>query len=258
MKLVPLSSQHETLFWQRVHQDIVQYFFYALDWLHEKSKTQIKLALHNNHIIGMMLTYNQRIIHLRGQPPAIEALLQTINLNEVELLAPQQYQHRILQYFSPTTLNTTLMVMTLNKEHVTPHSTYPVTQLHESDAPAIATVMQEADPRFFGKMTEQRILQNMPNFQWIGIKHPHLASVCSYRFTEWIGWVSIVATAPTHRNQGLATTLLSYAVTDLFTKQPQTIIHVRSDNAPAIHVYQKVGFTAYKSYFLMRGRKTSN
>jgi GNAT superfamily N-acetyltransferase len=258
MKLIPLTSQHEPLFWQHVHQDIVQYFFYALDWIHERPKTQITLALHNTHLIGMMLTYNQQIIHLRGQPPAIEAFLQTIDLKEVELLAPQQDKHRVLHYFSPTTLNTTLMAMALNKEHVTPQSAYPVTQLHESDAPDIARVMREADPSFWGDMTEQRILQNMPYFQWIGIKHLHLSSVCSYRFSEWIGWVSIVATAPTRRNQGHASTILSYAVTDLFKKQHQALIHVRADNAPAFHVYQKVGFTPYKSYFLMRGRKTGN
>ena len=107
--------------------------------------------------------------------------------------------------------------MTLNKEHVSPHSTYPVTQLHESDVHTIATIMREAYPSFWGDVTEQRILQNMPNFQWIGIKHPHLSSVCSYRFTDWIDWVSIVTTGPTHRNQGRATAILLYAVTDLLT-----------------------------------------
>ena len=255
MKIVPLTSQHEPLFWQHVHQNIVQYFFYALDWVHEKSKTQITLALHNNHIIGMMLTYNQRIINLRGQSQAIEAFLASIDLQEVELLAPPQYKHRVLQFFSPTTLDTTLMAMTLNKERVTPQSAYLITQLHESDASNIATVMQEADPSFWGDMTAQRILRKMPNFQWIGIKNPHLISVSSYRFSEWVGWVSIVATARTHHNQGLATATLSHAVADLLEKQTQALIHVRADNAPAIHVYQKVGFTPYKSYFLMRGRK---
>lgn len=178
--------------------------------------------------------------------------MQSIDLDDVEITLQTLPHHKdmVLKYITPTTLNETL-VMTLDKDQAISHEAYPVTALHESNAPDIAAVMQDA----FGKATDHRILQNMSSFQWIGIKRPHLVSVGRYRCTDWVGWMSIVATMQMHRNQGYASTIVSHAVTNLLEKHDEVLIHVRADNVPAIHVYQKVGFSHYKTYIFIRGRK---
>ncbi len=256
MRIVPLTPEYEPAFWLRVNQDLFHYFFFAFDWKNSREKTTIFLAIEQHQIAGMMLVYADRIIHLRGSSQAVTALLDTIDLDDVELHAPPQYTAHVLTKFSPTTLSTEIMVMTLHQEHVPPHIKHPIVTLGVKDAERIAVLMNEADPLIWGDVTRQRIEERMKDMTWIGLKiNNQLVALSSYRITEWTGWVSVTATDKAHRNKGYATSLVSYAVQQSLKKKSAIMIFVRTDNPSALHVYHKVGFQPYRTYFFMRGKK---
>ncbi|MFX1453178.1 MAG: GNAT family N-acetyltransferase, partial [Promethearchaeota archaeon] len=64
-----------------------------------------------------------------------------------------------------------------------------------------------------------------------------------------IGYVIIVGTHPDYRNRGYASSLISSALKDLFREKKQCFITVRVENDPAIHTYEKLGFSICYTHY---------
>jgi len=255
MEIVPLNPAFEPIFWKHVNQDIPHYFFFAFDWKNNKDETDILLALTGRRIDGMMLVYKKKIVQFRGNREATRELLEHLDLEEVELQAPKEHKQYILEKYEPTWSHE-LMLMVLHKGEERLHTSYPTVKLDASDAEQIATMMKKADPEFWGDVTIDQTIEGMSSVNWIGIKvDGELVSICRTRQAEGIGHVIIVATHEAHRNKGYATSVVFHAVESILKKKPTAIIYVLSDNQPAVRVYKKVGFRAYKTYFLMKGKK---
>lgn len=65
--------------------------------------------------------------------------------------------------------------------------------------------------------------------------------------------INIIATHKDFRNRGYATTIVSSLVEEIFREHDKALIHVLRDNTPARHVYEKVGFRPFRSYFQIKG-----
>lgn len=102
MKIAPLSPALEPKFWEHVNQDIPHYFFFALDWKHNRNDTKILLALKENRIDGMMLIFKKRIVQLRGSRKSAKALLERLVLKKAELQASKQHEKSVLEKYTPT------------------------------------------------------------------------------------------------------------------------------------------------------------
>lgn len=255
MEIVPLNPALESIFWTHVHQDIPHYFFFAFDWRYNKDETNILLAVTGRRIDGMMLVYKKRNVHFRGNREATRVLLEHLDLEEVELQAPKEQKHDILEKYEPTWSHE-LMLMVLHKGEERLHSSYPIVKLDASDAEQIATIMNKADPEFWGRVTTDQLVEGMSSVNWIGIKvDGELASICRTRLAEGIGHIATVATCEAHRNKGYGTSLVSHSVKSMLKETSIAIIYVLSDNQPAIRVYEKVGFKPYKTYYFIRGKK---
>lgn len=81
MEILPLDSRLEDIFWNYVYQDVPHHHFFILDWKFEKNSTEILLALKENRIQGMMLTYRQSIVQLRGSAEAANTLLDSSGIS---------------------------------------------------------------------------------------------------------------------------------------------------------------------------------
>ncbi len=255
MEIVSLSPALEPIFWEQVNQDIPHYFFFALDWKHNRNDTKILLALKENRIDGMMLIYNERIVQLRGSRESAKALLERLVLEKVELQALKQHKKYVLEKYKPTWSHE-LMLMMLSKGEERLHITHPIVTLDSSDAEQIAAMMKKVDPEFWGEITSEQIVEGMSTVNCVGIKvNRELVSIGRARLTERVGHIPTVATHETHRNKGYATSIVSYLVRLILEKMPIAIIYVLSDNPPAIRVYKNVGFKPYRKYFFMRGER---
>ncbi len=65
---------------------------------------------------------------------------------------------------------------------------------------------------------------------------------------------AIIANATTHpkyQNLGLATYLVNECIHDMMEHTEIAIIHVLTDNEPAIKVYSKVGYEVYASFIMV-------
>lgn len=256
MKIVSLESSLEPLFWKTVNQDIPHYYFFAFDWKYRRDQTKILLALEGDEIHGMMLIYRGEIVNLRGSIKAAKALLEKLDLEKVEIQALEEHKPHILEKYEPTVTHE-MLVMLLCKGEEKPHIKHPVVRLDISDAEQIATIMKMADPEFWGDVTSQSVIEGVNRgAKWFGVKvDGKLVSVGNAWTTEWVSLIGIVATSEKHRNMGYATSVVSTLIKEFLTEQTPMIIFVRSENAPAIHVYEKVGFKQYRKYFFMRGIK---
>jgi len=255
VEIVPLSPRFEPSFWKHVNQDILHYYFFAYDWKHRRSNTSILLALEESRIHGMMLVYDDRVVQLRGPPEAAKAFLEKLDLEKVELQALIHHKEHILEKYR-LIVSHELVLMRLQRGEEKPLTKHRITQLDTSDADQIAEIMSRADPEFWGEVTKERIAQGLNDVNCFGIKmNGEVVSICRMRITEWSGHIATVATRQNHRNKGYATSLVSDAVKRLVRERNTAMVYVLADNQSAIHVYSKVGFKPYRSYFFMRGEK---
>ncbi|MEM2987595.1 MAG: GNAT family N-acetyltransferase [Candidatus Bathyarchaeia archaeon] len=256
MKIVPLEASLEPFFWKTISQDIPHYYFFAFDWKYGRDQTKILLALDDGKIRGMMLIYRDEIVNLRGSPEAAKILLEKLDLEKIEIQALEEHKPYILDKYEPTATHE-MMVMLLRRGEEKLHIKHPVVGLDVSDAEQIATIMKAANPEFWGDVTSQNVVEGMNRgAKWFGVKSDKkLVSIGNALTTEWTSLIGVVATSEKYRNMGYATSVVSTIVKEFLAVQPSMIIFVRSKNAPAIHVYEKVGFKQYRKYFFMRGIK---
>jgi len=252
MKITPLDSTLEPIFWNYVNQDIPHYYFFILDWKYSRDFTKILVALKQNRIHGMMLVYRQSIAQIRGTHEAAKALLEHLDLEKVEIQTLMEHEPIILKKYK-SSIRHEMVLMTLQKGGETLYIRHPVTRLGIVDAEEIASIMRQADQEWWGETTAQRIAEGMNKILWLGIKiKEKLASIGNTRLADWGSNIGVIATHETYRNRGYATSIVSALMKEILQKSNLALIHVLQGNLPAIKVYEKVGFKPYRSYFAAR------
>jgi predicted GNAT family acetyltransferase len=235
-----------------VNQDIPHHYFFILDWKYSRDSTEILLALKQNRIHGMMLIYGQAVVQIRGTREAAENLLEHLNLEKVEIQTLIEHEPITLKKYVPL-IRHELMSMILRKGEETFHIKHPITKLRIDDTKAIAIIMRQVDPEWWGETTAERIAEGMKDRLWLGIKiNGKLVSIGGARLTDWASNIATVATVEGYRNRGYATSVVSALVKEILQKSSLALIHVLSDNPPAIRAYEKVGYKPYRTYFMAR------
>lgn len=258
MKVVSIEEGLEQTFWNHVNQDPLDYYFFILDLKQQVEKTKILLAMEEKKVKGLMLVYADYIVQLRGNRKAVELLLDSVDLEKVELQAPIDCEDVVLGKYKPNVKHE-LVLMSLRKgeENIQIRSS-PV-RLGVEDAGEVAEIMRKADPEWWEEITAERQKESLEKAFWLGIKRNHkIVSVGNTRFVDFASNIGVVATDEHYRNMGYATSIVSALVQEILKRSSTALIHVLKDNAPAIHVYTKVGFKPFKHYLLMKAEKTRN
>jgi predicted GNAT family acetyltransferase len=220
-----------------------------------REQTQIKLALENSQIRGLMLLYADQIVQLRGSRKAVESLLDVAELESVELQASVDCEEIVLKKYSAE-FKHIVVLMRLKRGEEKIQIKHALVRLNMDDVEKIAKVMRKADPEVWSDL-------NAPARHWqdaymLGIRHDgRLVSVGLTRFVDSGSNISAIATDKDYRDRGFATSIVSALVQEILKNSSMALIHVLRDNAPAARVYTKVGFKPYRQYFLMRGKRIS-
>lgn len=255
MKVVPLEKNLERTFWNHVSQDPIDNFFFIFDWKLHRNQTKFLLAMEEEKIDGLMLIYRDYIVQLRGRREAVKTLFEHLYLEEVELSVPLECEDIISRKYSCLTKGKVIL-MCVRKGEECVQIKHSLERLTHEDAEELVTLLKNTLPDWWGETTVAEQKSAMENTLWFGIKlDGKIISAGSTRLTDFGSNIGVVATHESYRNMGYATSIISALVKEILRKSSTALIHVLSDNAPAIQVYSKVGFKPYKSYLLFRGEK---
>ncbi len=260
MKVVSVFNGFEEAFWNHVNQEPLDYYFFIMDLKQHREKTQILMAMEKERVEGLALLYSGEIVQLRGSRKAVALLLNSIDLERVELQAPPLCGDLVLKKYKPQIIHD-LLLMHLRKGEENIQVRHVPERLTVEDAEGVARVLREADPEWWrGRdATAERQRAGFENAYWLGIKRDNkLVSIGLTRFMDFGSNIGAIATDRNYRNQGFATSIVSSLVEEILKHSPCALIHVLKDNISAVKVYSTVGFKPYKEYLLMRADRIKN
>jgi predicted GNAT family acetyltransferase len=255
MRIVSIADGFENAFWSHVNQDVLNYYFFILDLKESPEKTKVFLAMEENKIQGLMLMYGDALVQLRGSREAVKKLLDSIDLEKVELQAPLDCEDIVTRKYTPQ-IRYDLLLMTLKKGEENIQVTTQPERLGLEDAEEVAGIMRKADPEWWGEITAENRRESLQRNYYLGIRRDgKIISIGNTRFTDFGSNIGVVATDERYRNMGYATSIVSALVQEILKRSRAALIHVLSDNTPAIRAYSKVGYKPYKHYLLIRAEK---
>ncbi len=111
------------------------------------------------------------------------------------------------------------------------------TPLGEEDVPAMLALAAATEPGPF-----ERGARALGDFLgvWEGSRLVAMAGVRAH--LQGFREITAVCTVPDRRGRGLAKGLVGHLCSDILASGEVPFLHVRTDNAPAIHAYRKLGF----------------
>jgi GNAT superfamily N-acetyltransferase len=255
LKIAVLTDELESLYWSLVNQDYCDFYFFIYDFLFQKEKTKITLALDQGKIAGLMLVYDDCIVQLRGNPESAGLLLGALSLGNFELQAPVEWEQKVLETFPSCLLKSCMTLMTVERGKETLAITVQPERLHVQDAYDIAQLMRESYPEMWSGVTGEGV-RNMFSSEstvWFGIKREgKLEAFGSANLTRNVGHVMWLATSKQERNQGYGTSIVSALTKECLRRADKALIYVLDDNESAKSVYLKVGFKPYKRYLFIK------
>jgi len=255
MQLVPLSPELEHRFWDIVRRDYADYYFFIFDWLLQKQRTQIFLAIEANVIVGLMLIYDGYIVQLRGEAAAIRFLLANLTLQKVDVQVPSGCGNLLLEKYPHFELKENIILMKVKKGQEQSNVTVEPQPLNAADAPAVAELMHVCYPEMWSEISAEQVevLMAAKEAIWLGIKVDGKLAAFGYAVqTPKVSHVTWIATHPRYQRRGYASSIVSSLVKECLVLSEEAIIYVVEDNIVAKHIYQKAGFTPYKSYVFLK------
>ena len=248
MEVRRLDESLQKPLWEHINREPLNYYFFIFDLKYRPDQCKIWLAIEQNRIEGLLLVYRDFVVQLRGNREAVGLLLDKVDLEKVDLQAPLNCEDIVLSKYT-SKVKEVITLMSLRKGEETIRMNAVPERLDEEDAEELSGIMKKEDPVWWGDLTTERVKANMKDAYWLGIRKDNkIASAGMTRLVDFASNISIVFTREEYRNRGYATTVVSALVKEIMKVSNMALIHVLSDNAPAIRTYAKAGFKPYRSY----------
>jgi len=254
VEIVDLDKEVEAKFLEHVYDNPLEYYFYILDWEFNREDSKFLLAREGEDIRGIMLTYKSHVAQFRGSREAVEALFPHLELRKTDIIVPLGTEDIPLRTYEPLEQHE-LVLMHLDKGNEKLTKTQETVEPSSDDAEAMAGLMRETLPEFWGEETGEKIRESMEKTFWLVAKDgDKIVSVGNTFFADHGSNIGVVTTHEACRNKGYATSIVSSLVEEIFQRNDKALIHVFADNQPAIRAYRKVGFSPFNSYVLIKGK----
>ena len=250
LRSIRVNSDNEAVFYNYIKNNFAEYIFFHVDYAQYPESTQIYMALDNeDKIQGMILIWKDRRIQLRGSIVSIEFLLNGKNYKPISVTGFNNHKEVIAKFFPDYRKEIALYRMGLKKGDQEDFEKFQFKGLSESHREQITSLMRIADPIYWGSNEPEDIMIDENNI-WYGIvEKKELISIVDIWKYQGIGLITIVGTHPDYWNQGYASSLISSTLKDLFREREQCFIMVRVANAPAIHIYKKLGLSICNTHY---------
>jgi predicted GNAT family acetyltransferase len=177
-----------------------------------------------------------------GGEEAVVKLLDIVSADKIIFHVFPEFEPMIRRKFTiKVKYYVDFMLLKKGEEHL--YINHEVRPLSLADAISFASLRKEA-PTNEEIEEAKNFLKEVPFY---GIfRNDKLVSVaCIQARIPEIWMIGGFYTKPEYRNQGCATSLASFLVREALKTTEHVGLHVRADNYPARHVYEKVGFKPY-------------
>lgn len=255
MKIVEVTDDLERQFLDVAETDYCDYYFFIYDWLLQRSKTKIFLALEAGVVAGLMVVFGGRIAQIRGSSAAVRPLLNGLPAQVADIQVPADCETLLdAKYPNPKLkAHVTLMQIARGKEQLCIKQ--KPEKLTAADAAEVAQIMHEADLELWHDITADAVAQlfSTKDALWLGIKQDGKLTSFGYAMlTPKVCHVTWIATRPEYERLGYATSIVASLVEVCLAKAEAAIIYVIDENSTAKGIYTKVGFRPYKSYVFIK------
>ena len=227
------------------------HIFTFYDLKNARDKTEIWIASRNKRS-GYLIQFDKKIIHTHRNTEYLLKLLEKIDVHEAKFAIEPQHLTQVEKLYAPTKASdaaslgniTTYLIISVRTQDFHPSITPHVTKVNANDLDDVF--------RDLGEEYSEKVQQAQSSGVAFGVRaEKHWVSVAVVpEIIEEVGFIRGVYTAPAFRGKGFSTSTMSALVKELLRSRVEPGLWVAEDNAPAVRVYEKIGFKPSKNILL--------
>jgi len=225
--------------------DIVKHVFAFYDIQHKPEKTTMYAAFENSELKGYILIYTALdfpSVILECEESTAEKLIDYAPKNNFIIHAPQNLLSAVKRKLPEAKhyIENWMLVKKGQAKFFKSELTRKLCSNEDASKLAILLSTRKARPR--GKTSRYRdLIKNMPTYG-VFVDNKLVSYAGSFIQLPQVWMIGGVYTHPNHRNKGYATLAISAVTEEALAKAETAALFVRSDNYPAIRVYEKIGY----------------
>lgn len=250
-KITSLNERNEQKFMLSIRKNKLLHIFTLYDLKNARDKTEIWIASKNQKS-GYLIQFNKKILHTHGNSECLPQLLKKIDADEAKFAIEPHHLAQVEKLYAPTQASdaaslgniTTYLIMNIRTQDFHPSITHHVTKVKPNDLDDIF--------RDLGEEYGEKVHQAQSSGVAFGVRaEKRWVSVAVVpEIIEEVGFIRGVYTAPAFRGKGFSTATVSALIKELFKLHLEPGLWVAEDNAPALRVYEKLGFKPSKNTLL--------
>jgi RimJ/RimL family protein N-acetyltransferase len=244
-KIEIVDEGNSELFIDQIRSDVIRHIFAFYDIQFDPDHTTIHAAFENDALIGYLLLYTATDVPsviLESEPRVAERLIQYAPENNFVAHTSPDLLNAVSCKF-PNAKNYLENWMSVGKDTANLRTSKFVRRLYtEEDAAAFARLILNRKDRPKNRLEKYLDwIAKMPIYG-VFVENQLVSYAGSFIQTPQIWMIGGVYTALDHRNKGYASLATSAVTEEALRKAEKAALFVRSDNLPAISVYQKIGY----------------
>ena len=225
--------------------NVIKHVFALYDLQHDPNHTIMHAALENGNLKGYILIYTALqfpSVILECENNFATQLLEYAPKNLFIIHAPPETLPVIKSKFKDAK-HYIENWMLVKREEVNFFKSDFVRRLHsENDTHKLFTLLSSRQDRRAGTLQNSlELIRKMPTYG-VFIKNELVSYASSFLQLPEVWMIGGVYTHPNHRNKGYATLATSAVTEEALKNSESAALFVRSDNYPAIRVYEKIGY----------------
>jgi ribosomal protein S18 acetylase RimI-like enzyme len=255
MEIVKVDKSNKDEYWNFISQDPVTYFFEMDDFNANFDTSIFWLAKQEEKIVGSMFYNKTKVLRIYGNNDIVEEFLKIVDFSPKYLDIPEIAHTVIPKYIAESEKRINMIRLIKQKVGIIDNPSHFCFKLSKNQIQEALNVFKAAVPEDW----ENSKIEDLPFDEkniWYGIKQDNkLVSVCWNQILEAGSHIAFLATHPDYQHQGMASSILHFALRENFQYNDLSVIQIREDNEYALQCYTNAGYEAKMWYIVLKEPK---